>query len=95
MACCGQRRVVPGRLPAARASIGRLAATPPQYRVAPAPVVASSSVAAPLRYVKQSGITVRGPVTGKHYTFTAAAPVQLVDSHDLAGLLRTSWFRRA
>ena len=95
MACCGQRRVVPGGLPAAGASIGRLATRPLQYRVTPAPVLASSGVMAPLRYVKQSGITVRGPATGKHYTFTVAAPVQLVDAHDLTGLLRTSWFRRA
>jgi hypothetical protein len=49
----------------------------------------------PLRYVKQGGIVVRGPVTGRQYAFTAATPVQAVDAQDIASLLRTSWFRRA
>jgi hypothetical protein len=48
-----------------------------------------------LRYVKQGGIVVRGPVTGKHYAFSAAKPVQQVAAQDVAGLLKTAWFRRA
>ena len=94
MGCCGQRRVFPGGRSAAHGSFNKPVPVQPQFR-APATITGSASVTAPLRYARPGGITVRGPVTGKHYVFTVAAPVQQVDSKDLARLLRTSWFRRA
>jgi hypothetical protein len=57
------------------------------------PISAVASVS--LRYLKQGGIILRGPVTGRQYSFTAARPIQAVDAQDAAALLRTSWFRRA
>jgi hypothetical protein len=56
------------------------------------PVSAAASV--PLRYIRQGGIVVRGPVSGRQYSFTAAGSIQLVGAQDAAALLRTSWFRR-
>jgi hypothetical protein len=46
-----------------------------------------------LRYVGQQGIVVRGPATGRPYTFTGAEPVHTVDPRDAAVLLRTQYFR--
>jgi hypothetical protein len=94
MGCCGQRRVFPGGPPAVQGSAAKPVPPRPQFRV-PAAVTGSAGVTAPLRYAKPGGIAVRGPVTGKHYAFTVAAPVKQVDAKDLAGLLRTSWFQRA
>jgi hypothetical protein len=48
-----------------------------------------------LRYLEQSPILVRGPVTGRYYEFSEAQPDQHVDSRDAPQLLRTSFFRRA
>jgi len=57
-------------------------------------LTASSPVAtASLRYLKQGGVVVRGPVTGRQYSFTVAQPVQTVDKRDAEHLLRTSRFR--
>ena len=97
MGCCGQGRaaytpayVAPPRPaptpPAADASAA--AATPP-----------ADGAAAPgtvrLRFTRQAGVRVRGPVSGQGYTFSGAAPVQSVDARDADGLLRTGYFRRA
>jgi len=96
MGCCGQRRTVSVRPPVARAiTAGPVGATPAPNQVPRPASAAATGATAPLRYVRQSGIIVRGPVTGKQYAFTAAKPVQQVDAQDAAGLLRTSWFRRA
>jgi hypothetical protein len=57
------------------------------------PLAAAASVA--LRYVKHGGIILRGPVSGRQYSFTAARPIQPVDAQDAPALLRTSWFKRA
>jgi hypothetical protein len=64
-----------------------------QTRVVSSPISAVATV--PLRYVKQGGIILRGPVTGRQYSFTATHPLQAVDAQDAAALLRTAWFRRA
>lgn len=95
MGCCGQGRTVARRAPTARMAIRKpvSVARPPDPAMPPAPA-ASSGATAQLRYVKQGGIVVRGPVTGKQYAFSAATPVQQVAAQDAAGLLRTSWFRR-
>jgi hypothetical protein len=55
----------------------------------------SAAASVPLRYLKQGGIVVRGPVSGRQYSFTAAGSIHLVEAQDAAALLRTSWFRRA
>jgi hypothetical protein len=47
-----------------------------------------------LRAVANGGINVRGPASGRQYSFSAAAPVQHVEARDAEALLRTSWFRR-
>jgi hypothetical protein len=48
-----------------------------------------------LRSVSTGGMVVRGPATGRQYSFSAATPVQMVEVRDAAALLRTSWFQRA
>jgi hypothetical protein len=59
----------------------------------PPPISVVATVS--LRYVKQGGIILRGPVTGRQYSFTATRPLQPVDAQDAAALLNMSWFRRA
>lgn len=48
-----------------------------------------------LRYLERSPVRVRGPVTGKHYDFSAADPIALVEARDATALLRTRFFARA
>jgi hypothetical protein len=93
MSCCGQKRSnftvrppVTRSAPSATVSTNR----PP----APAPAPSAGGMVA-LRSVSASGMVVRGPATGRQYAFSAAAPVQMVESRDAAALLRTSWFRQA
>ncbi len=94
MGCCGKSRstFIGQRPVAARpAPSASLAASRPRAPVAaPAPggLVALRSVAA-------GGMVVRGPATGRQYSFSTAAPVQMVEARDAAALLRTSWFRQA
>ena len=37
---------------------------------------------------------VRGPVTGRHYDFSASRPIQAVDPSDAVPLLRTRFFQQ-
>ncbi len=48
-----------------------------------------------LRYLERSPVRVRGPVTGKHYDFSAADPIAPVEARDAEPLLRTRFFARA
>jgi hypothetical protein len=48
-----------------------------------------------IQYLRSAPIVVRGSVTGRRYAFSGGNPVQAVDAHDAATLLRTSLFRRA
>ena len=92
MPCCGQnrnawndtsapqRQTTPAQLPAANPSGG---------------LPASAIGTVRLRYLEQSPILVRGPVTGRYYEFSEAQPDQYIDSRDAPQLLRTSFFRRA
>ncbi len=48
-----------------------------------------------LRYLETAPILVHGPVSGRPYRFSDAAPVQRVDLRDAEALLRTRFFRRA
>ena len=95
MACCGQSGTRFRGWPAARRSFPSPLLAQPQPAATPAPIAASRALTAPLRYMKQGGVAVRGPVTGRRYAFSVATPVQEVDLRDLAALLRTSLFRRA
>jgi hypothetical protein len=73
----------------------RLASAPVVQAVAPTsrpPIAAVASVS--LRYIKHGGIILRGPVSGRQYSFTTARPIQPVDAQDAPALLRTSWFKR-
>jgi hypothetical protein len=49
----------------------------------------------PIEYLEQPRIQVRGPTTGRVYQFSHRERVQVVDASDVAGLLGTSYFRRA
>lgn len=93
MSCCGKTRsTFTVRTPVARpAPSATLAATRPR---APVPPPAAGGLVA-LRSVAAGGMVVRGPATGRQYTFSAAAPIQMVEARDAAALLRTSWFRQA
>jgi hypothetical protein len=46
-----------------------------------------------LRYLKNSPVRVRGPVTGREYDFSVSRPARSVDRRDAAGLLGTGLFR--
>ena len=47
-----------------------------------------------VRYVDFPAIVVRGPATGRQYTFSMAEPRQSVDARDAEALLRTRFFQR-
>jgi hypothetical protein len=95
MGCCGQNRTIPGKRQTASVPIRNPVSGVRLQEGAPVQSPGSPVATAPLRYLKQSGIVVRGPVTGRQYAFSTAKPVQQVDTRDAPGLLRTSWFRRA
>lgn len=91
MSCCGQRR----SNFTARPPIVRPTADAKVRRVpTPAPTAPSGGMVA-LRAISTGGMVVRGPATGRQYSFSGATPVQMVEVRDAAALLRTSWFRRA
>lgn len=48
-----------------------------------------------LHYTEASAIRVRGPVTGRQYSFSGTPPAQAVDPRDAAVLTRSGLFRRA
>jgi hypothetical protein len=48
-----------------------------------------------VRYLENSPIRVRGPVSGVGYEFSGARPVQHVDPRDAPSLLKTRFFRPA
>ena len=83
MGCRGRTRSpFIGQRPVARPRPGSPVASRQRApAVAPAPggLVALRSVAA-------SGMVVRGPATGRQYTFSAAAQVQMVEARDAAAL---------
>ena len=94
MGCCGQARA---------AYLPELRPPPAPARVPDAPAQGASAggdaVPAPgtvrLRFTRDTGVRVRGPVSGLGYAFSGDAPVQAVDARDAEGLLRTGYFRRA
>jgi hypothetical protein len=99
MPCCGQKREAlksDGR-PATRA------ATPLINNVVPSPRESQDAsgrgvdpaASQRVRYLEKSPVLVRGPATGRPYEFSAARPVQPVDSRDAGPLLRTRFFSRA
>jgi hypothetical protein len=96
MGCCGQKRMPLKRPQTASAASRRPASSPALQAAASTPRPSISAVASiSLRYLRQGGIILRGPVTGRQYSFTAARPIQPVDAQDAAALLRTSWFKRS
>jgi hypothetical protein len=92
MGCCGQ----------SRADYAPAFAPPPARAAQPAGEAAAPGVAAAdapgtvrLRFTRETGVRVRGPVSGLAYAFSGDAPVQPVDARDADNLLRTGYFRRA
>lgn len=47
-----------------------------------------------LRYLQSPPILVRGPSTGRHYSFSRSQPLQAVHARDVDGLLRTGLFAK-
>jgi hypothetical protein len=83
MACCGRQARAYGLIGAGTAATARPASV--------AVIVRSDIV---LRYQLRTHIMVRGPVTGRSYTFSAGQPNQRVDPRDALALLRTRYFTR-
>lgn len=108
MGCCGQKRAKMRNAPQTEPSETKpplapattpptaSAAAPAAFAVRPTPTQASSpAVSTRIRYVEVSPILVRGPATGRRYSFSGANPVQAVDARDAERLLRTRFFRIA
>ncbi len=100
MACCGQKRAALKNDPLAtlpRPSPLPMPATarPPLHGAAAAPEAQPWHPSVVLRYTETSPILVRGPVSGRQYPFSAMKPSQPVDARDVAGLVRTGFFRRS
>jgi hypothetical protein len=92
MGCCGQRQTPTIIRPAGNKAAPRTVAVQESHPPAAASVAATD---VPLRFVRQGDIRVRGPITGRQYAFSQAAPVAQVDMRDTASLLRTTWFKLA
>jgi hypothetical protein len=95
MGCCGQARAAytppapprPVPAPAPAADAPGFTEARPQEGAVPGTVR--------LRFTRDAGVRVRGPVSGHGYEFSGTAQVQAVDARDADGLLRTGYFRRA
>jgi hypothetical protein len=48
-----------------------------------------------VQYLESSPISVRGAASGRTYKFSAALPVQQVESRDAGALLSSRFFKRA
>ena len=101
--CCGKKREAFRANPPANVSPNQRASLPSQFapaaRSARAPDAqansaqpASESVA--VRYTESQSIVVRGPVTGRRYSFSGTSPIQSVDARDAAAILQARFFRR-
>jgi len=91
MGCCGNQRA---QLRASRPPATRLAAGP----LAPPPPVAAPEPERPdvsVEHVGRTSVRVRGPASGRLYTFTPARRIQPVDAADVPILLRSRMFREA
>ena len=86
MACCGRQARAYGLIGAGAPATAR-----PASVAVIGPSVRSDIV---LRYQLRTHVMVRGPVTGRSYTFSAGQPMQRVDARDAAALLRTRYFTR-
>jgi hypothetical protein len=94
MVCCGRKRLIPNSSAATSGSMQKpINGLRPQNNSQPSRLAASPFATASIRYLKQGAVIVRGPVTGRQYSFTAVQPVQTVDKRDAEHLLRTSRFR--
>jgi hypothetical protein len=104
MSCCGQNREKARSsitTPVATQSINR--ATEParvaakagvtSLRAAPLQTVINAS--AKLHYTGVAAIQVKGPKTGRTYSFSGNAPDATIDRRDAEGLIRIGLFRRA
>lgn len=104
MGCCGDKRTTlmstpapaarpaPAQpVPVARQPAGNGGHSPQQEGFDSSPV--NSGVV--LRYLENSPILVRGPVSGRQYQFSGSHPDQVVDARDVESLLRTRFFRRS
>jgi hypothetical protein len=101
MPCCGQKRntlKTNTSLSASRDAVSRHWPTPrPAPIQAPVPARAaafSGAFAIAVEYTERSAIVVEGSFTHRRYEFSAAEPVQMVDSSDAPALLSTRFFVR-
>lgn len=104
MGCCGDKRTTLMSTPAPATRPAPTQPVPvarqlavngghsPQQSVTGASPVNTGVV---LRYLENSPILVRGPVSGHQYQFSGSHPDQIVDARDVESLLRTRFFRRS
>jgi hypothetical protein len=91
--CCGSRRAA---WRASTSSVApRAAQAPEPARAAPADfgLSAPGVTITRLRYADSAPMRLRGPVTGRAYDFSGAAPVQEVDVRDAAIFVRSARLR--
>lgn len=105
MGCCGQKRSQPpGVMPA---TLRPAWLAPVLQRLDPHPASTGDGLAQAmhgpaavargvlLRYRERARVLVRGPVSGRHYEFSAEQPNQVVEARDVEALLLTRYFMRA
>jgi hypothetical protein len=92
MGCCGKARA---NLGISRAAAAANTAVQGSARTVSSYPLATGTAPLRLRYIGTPGVVVRGPATGKPYTFTTAEPTHVIDPKDAAVLLRTQYFRPA
>lgn len=98
MGCCGHGRaaLVQGQPSARQAPAQQTASQQTSAQQAHAqqtPPAGTSSVR--IEFVHQASVLIRGPATGRHYQFHAAARTRDVDPRDAPALVKSGYFKLA
>ena len=92
MGCCGEKRAAL-RLQGMPVPPPHEHAVPPEAALAPAAAPDDNETAAAVEYLGDAPILLRGPESGRFYTFSPARRVQLVADTDARPLAGTPLFR--
>ncbi len=92
MGCCGQKRQT---LQSTEAQTTTTVSPPQSARSSSKPEHSASTDRARLRYLQELPIVVRGLASGRRYFFSGDRPLNIVDTMDLEGLLKSGMFRTA
>jgi hypothetical protein len=97
MGCCGKARANLNVSPATMSQGSTTGSVTSRESMGKMPFAPADAGRAPvqLRYAGSSPVVVRGPATGRSYSFSQGGQINTVDRRDAVVLLRTHYFRQA